>query len=96
MLTADAVAVNPALVAPAGTVTVDGTVIALLLLAKLTVRPPLSAGPFSVTVQASSVDPNRALRVQLNELKVVLAVAPIPLRLITVVSPLEALLAIVS
>jgi hypothetical protein len=34
--------------------------------------------------------------VQLNELKVVLAVAPIPLRLITVVSPLEALLAIVS
>jgi hypothetical protein len=96
MLTADAVAVNPALVAPAGTVTVDGTVIALLLLAKLTVRPPLSAGPFSVTVQASSVDPNRALLVQLNELKVVLAVAPIPLRLITVVSPLEALLAIVS
>jgi hypothetical protein len=58
VLTEDAVAVNPALVAPAGTATVDGTVIALLLLARLTVRPPLPAAAFRVTVQASAVDPN--------------------------------------
>jgi hypothetical protein len=97
MLTADAVAVNPALVAPAGTVTADGTVTALLLLAKLTVRPPLPAAAFSVTVQGSAANPIRALLVQLSELKVVvLAAAPVPLRLIAIVPLLEALLAIIS
>jgi hypothetical protein len=97
VLTDDAVAVNPALVAPAGTVTADGTVTALLLLARLTARPPLPAAAFSVTVQVSAADPNRALLAQLNELKVVvLAAAPVPLSPITIVPLLEALLAIIS
>jgi hypothetical protein len=69
VLTEDTVAVNPTLDAPEATVTVGGTAIALLLLARLIVRPPLPAAAFSVTVQASAVDPNRVLLVQLNELK---------------------------
>jgi hypothetical protein len=99
MLTEDAIAVNPALVAPAGTVTADGTVIALLLLARLTGRPPLTAAAFTVTVQLSVADPIRALLVQLNELNDDVLVAPLvalaPLRLITIVSLLDALLAII-
>lgn len=97
MLTEDAVAVNPALVVPAGTVTVGGTVTALLLLARLTTRPPLPAAAFKVTVQVSAADPIRALLVQLTELKaVVLAAAPEPLRVITIVPLMEALLAMLS
>jgi hypothetical protein len=97
VLTEDAVAVNPALILPTGTVTVDGTVIALLLLARLTVRPPLPAAALRVSVQASAADPIRALLVQLNELKIAPpAVAPVPLRPITIAPLLEALLAIVS
>jgi hypothetical protein len=68
-----------------------------LLLARLTVRPPLAAAVFRVTVQVSAADPIRALPVQLKELKVVvLAAAPVPLRLIAIVPLLEALLAIIS
>src|ERR1700683_5267412 len=93
MLTEDALAVNPALAAPAGTVTEDGTVTALLLLARLTTRPPLPAAALRVTVQVSAADPIRALLLQLNELKfVVLAAAPVPLRLITAELPVEELL----
>ena len=55
--TDDTVAVNPALVALAGTTTVTGTVTAALLLVKDTLTPPLPAGPLSVTVQASVPDP---------------------------------------
>jgi len=51
--TAETVAVKPALVALAGTVTVAGTVTAALLLDKFTLRPALGAAAFSVTVQAS-------------------------------------------
>lgn len=84
---------NPALVAPAGTVTVDGTVIALLLLARLTVRPSVPAAAFRVTVQESAPDPNKATLVQLNELKPVApGAAPEPLRLITAELPVEELL----
>ncbi len=100
VMTEDAVAVNPTLVPPAGTATAVGTVIALLLLAKLTVRPSLPAAAFKVTVHASAVDPSKALLVQLNELNdVVLAVPlaePVPLRLITIVPLLVASLAIIS
>ena len=95
--TAETVAVNPALAAPAGTVTVLGTVTAELLLDKFTIRPPLGAEAVSVTVQGSAADPIRALLVQLSELKVVvLAAAPVPLRPIAIVPLLEALLAIIS
>jgi hypothetical protein len=72
-------------------------VTALLLLAKLTVRPPLPVAAFRVTVQVSAADPIRALLVQLSELKfVALAAAPVPLRPIAIVPLLEALLAIIS
>lgn len=47
---------NPALVAPAGTVTVLGTVTAELLLDRFTISPPLGAEVLSVTVQASVPD----------------------------------------
>ena len=53
VVTAAAVAVKPALDAPAGTVTLPGTVTALSLLDRLTARPPVPAAPVSVTVQAS-------------------------------------------
>ena len=49
----DTLAVNPALLAFAGTITVAGTVTAASLLARLTVKPPLAAAPVSVTVQLS-------------------------------------------
>jgi P pilus assembly chaperone PapD len=49
--------VKPALVAFAGTVTVAGSVTAALLLARLTLSPPLGAAAVSVTVQASSTHP---------------------------------------
>ena len=41
---------NVALVAPAGTVTLEGTLAAPLLLESSTCAPPVSAGPLSVTV----------------------------------------------
>jgi len=44
------VTVNVVLVAPAGTVTLPGTVAAVLLLDRVTDAPPAGAGPFSVTV----------------------------------------------
>ena len=51
--TDDTVAVNPAVLALAGTTTVAGTVTDALLLVTDTLKPPLPAGPLSVTVQAS-------------------------------------------
>jgi hypothetical protein len=48
--TALVVMVKVALVAPAGTGTLPGTVAAALLLERETSAPPLGAGPFSVTV----------------------------------------------
>ena len=47
------VAVKLAVVAPAATVTDEGTVTALLLLDRLTACPPVAAAAFSVTVQES-------------------------------------------
>ena len=55
--TDDTVAVNPALVAFAGTVTVAGTATAALPLDTLTLRPPLGAAALSVTVQESVPEP---------------------------------------
>jgi len=52
-VTAVTIAVNPALVALAGTVTDDGTETAESLLERLTMTPPLPAAELSVTVQLS-------------------------------------------
>jgi hypothetical protein len=96
-LTGETEAVNPTLVAPAGTVTVAGTVTAGLLLARLAVSPPLGAAAFSVTVQASVADPIRVLLVQLNEFNVVVpTVVAVPLRPITIVALPEESLVIVN
>jgi len=56
-VTAETVAVNPALVALAGTVTDDGTETAESLLERLTIVPPLPAAEFKDTVQASEPEP---------------------------------------
>ena len=79
VLTAAALAVNAAPVAVAETVTEAGTVIALLLLARLTVRPPVGAGPDKLTVQASASDPVIAVLLQETALTVG-ATVPEPLR----------------
>ena len=51
------VIVNGALVAPAGTVTLPGTVAAELLLDSVTCAPPAGAGPSSVTVPVELLPP---------------------------------------
>lgn len=50
-MTLAAVAVKAAVVAEAATVTLEGTVRLALLLAKVTLDPPVGAAPLSVTVQ---------------------------------------------
>ena len=63
VLTEEIVAVKLAVVEPAATVTEAGTVTDELLLARLTVNPPVAAAAFSVTVQLSVPAPvNRAAR----------------------------------
>ena len=52
-LTAETAALNPALVAFAGTLTEAGSVTALLLLARVTLSPPLGAAALRETVQVS-------------------------------------------
>ncbi len=93
VLTEETVAVKLALVAPAATVTVAGTVTAALLLARLTVNPPLAAAAFSVTVQLSVPAPVNDPLVQLSALS---TGTPVPLRLTAVEDPLEELLVSVS
>jgi len=70
VLTEDTVAVKPAVVAPAATVTLAGTTTAVLLLARLTARPPLGAAAFSVTVQLSVPAAVIDALAQLNPLKI--------------------------
>jgi hypothetical protein len=92
-LTEDTVAVKLALVAPAATVTEAGTVTALLLLARLTAKPPVAAAVFRVTVQLSVPAPVIEPLVQLSPLS---TGTPVPLRPTTVEVPLEELLVNVS
>lgn len=80
-VTADTVAVKPALVAPAGTVTEEGTATAVLLLASATVSPPTVAGAFSVTVQLSVPAPVIRPLLQLNPLSTPGAAAAVPVPL---------------
>jgi hypothetical protein len=49
--------VNVALLAPAVTVTLEGTLAAPLLLESITSAPPLRAGPLSVTVPVEDCAP---------------------------------------
>lgn len=80
-VTAETVAVNVALVAPAATVTEEGTETAALLLLKETVKPGWLAAAVSVTVQASVPEPVRELLLQLRLLRLPLFFAcPWPLR----------------
>jgi hypothetical protein len=90
VVTADADAVNPALEAPAATVTDAGTVTAALLLARFTVRGP-AAAPVSVTVQASVAAP---VSDALPHVTPLTAGCPVPLS--AIVPPLVALLPIVT
>jgi hypothetical protein len=53
----DALTVNVALVAPAGTVTAEGMLAAPLSLASATCAPPAGAGPLSVTVPVEDCTP---------------------------------------
>jgi hypothetical protein len=70
VLTEETVAMKLAAVAPAATVTVAGTVTAELLLARLTIKPPLPAAVFRVTVQLSVPAPVIEPFAQTRELRV--------------------------
>jgi hypothetical protein len=91
--TAKTVAEKPALAAPAGTITVAGTDTAELLLVRFTANPPLAAAAFSVTVQASVLDPVMDALPQESADK---TGTPVPLRPITTEEPLEPSLASVN
>ena len=66
--TAEALAVKPALVAPAGTVTVAGTATAALLLDTPTLSPPVGAGAFRFTVHALFANPDTDALLHASEL----------------------------
>jgi hypothetical protein len=66
--TDNTLAMNPAMLAFAGTINMAGTVTATLLLARLTAWPPLPAGVISVTVQGSLPDPVMNALLQANAL----------------------------
>src|SRR2546423_3303427 len=59
--TTDVFTVNVTLVAPAGTVTLEGTLAALLLLESRTSAPPAGAGPLNVTVPVEDCVPPTTL-----------------------------------
>ena len=96
VVTEDTVAVNPALVALAGTTTVAGTVTAALLLVRPTLKPPLPAAVVSVTVQASLPDPVIDALLQDSALNAAGTAVPVPVRLITAVPLVDELLWIVN
>ena len=96
VVTDDTVAVNPALLALAGTTTVAGTVTAALLLVRPTLKPPLPVAAVSVTVQLSLPDPVMDALLQDSALKAAAAAVPVPARLITAVPLVEELLWIVT
>jgi hypothetical protein len=87
VVTAETIAVNPALVAPAATVTVAGTVTAVLPLVRPTLKPPLPAAELNVAVQASVPDPVRdALphEIALNDAEAAVLVPPLAVLVVLV------------
>jgi hypothetical protein len=96
LVTGETVAVNPALVAFAGMVTVAGTVTAALLLDRLTLSPPLAAAEVSVTVQVSVPGPVMEPLPQEMPLNAAGTAVPVPLRVITAAAPVEELLLMLS
>jgi hypothetical protein len=94
--TRDTVAMNPALVALAGTVTMDGTETAALLLDRLTLIPFFGAAALSVTVQASVPDLAKEALLQDKALRTASVGSPLPLSPITAVGLVEELLVMVS
>jgi hypothetical protein len=92
-LTAEAVAVKPALAAPAGTVTEAGTVTPVLLLDRLTTNPPVGAAAFSVTVQLSVPVP---VIEPLLQLTAVSTGTPVPVKPMVEVDPTEELLVTIN
>jgi hypothetical protein len=93
VLTDVTLAVKLALVAPDATVTEAGIVTAVLLLARLTAKPPLGAAAFSVTVQLSVPAAENDPLVQLRPPNIG---TPVPLRFTAVEVPVEELLVSVS
>ena len=85
VVTAETVAVNPAVLAPAGTVRVLGTTTALSLLDRFTTSPPAGAAAVRLTVQRSLPAPVIEAWVQVRLLRTPGAASPVPLRPITVV-----------
>ena len=100
VLTGETVAVNVALFAPAATVTEAGTETEDLLLASLTLNPPLGAAALSATVQESVPAPVIDPLAQLNTPRFVVFVAPVevpvPLSPIAIVPSAGELLVIVT
>jgi hypothetical protein len=88
VLTAAALATKDAVVAAAGTVREPGTVTELLLLARLTMRPPVGAALDRLTVQESATEPVMEVSLQEIALTVGVTAAPAPLMLIVAVGAL--------
>lgn len=83
--TGKVVTVNVAVVAPAATVTLAGTVAtAVLLLVSATTAPPAGAAPFNVTVACEVPPPRTELALTLTEL----SVPAVTVRLSVLVTPL--------
>jgi hypothetical protein len=91
--TDDAVTVKLAVIAPAATLTAAGSVTAVFVLDRLTICPPLGAGAFRITLQASVPDPVIDPLLQETALRTVI---PVPLSPTTAVGLAEELLVTVN
>ncbi len=78
---------NVALVDPAATVTLDGTVAEVLLLERFTVAPPVGAAPLRVTVPVEGDPPVRLLGLSVVEVRVGLDEEGITVREAVIVTP---------